>query len=99
MSEMNNEKQRKKILAAVEKLFKDPTKVSEFIVVSKSHMVAEKQSASTTTHRKQFKRFCKLFITGLVDMYPRRSHLLTHLTERLCLFLDCRQRLVRLTFL
>lgn len=32
-------------------------------------------------------------------MYPRRSHLLIHLADRLSLFLDCKQRLIRLTFL
>jgi len=49
-------------------------------------------------HKKQFKRFCKIVVGSLVDMYPLRDQLLAKLVDKVCLLAQSKIRLVRFGF-
>ena len=48
--------------------------------------------------KKAFKRFCKLLVTNLVDMFPQRKDVLPNLVGRVVGLAGSKQRLVRLSF-
>ena len=49
-------------------------------------------------HKKAFKRFSKLLITNLVDMYPQRKEVLPALVKKVVALAGSKQRLIRLSF-
>ena len=49
-------------------------------------------------HKKQFKRFCKIFVSGLIDMYPLRDKLLCRIIDKVCLLAQSKVRLIRFGF-
>lgn len=51
-----------------------------------------------SNHKKFFKRFCKIIVTDLVDMYPKRSNLLSAIVDKVCIMAQSKIRLVRFGF-
>ena len=49
-------------------------------------------------HLRSFKKFCKILVANLVDIYPARSELLIEVVHEACHFLRFRIRLVRYAF-
>jgi hypothetical protein len=49
-------------------------------------------------HKKQFKRFCKILITGLIDMYPTRDNLLVKIIDKVSILAQSKIRLIRFGF-
>lgn len=50
------------------------------------------------THLRQFKRFCKVFCTNLVDLFPAKKHLASTLVREILNLAHCKMRLLRLGF-
>lgn len=49
-------------------------------------------------HLRQLKKFCKLLVTNLVDLFPARKELLIDVAREICNFSRLRIRLVRYSF-
>jgi len=49
-------------------------------------------------HKKFFKRFCKIIITDLVDMFPKRNRLIPAIVDKVCIIAQSKVRLVRFGF-
>ena len=56
------------------------------------------QGKQAQIHLRHFKKFCKLFVANLVDIYPARSELLVEITREVCNLARFRIRLVRYAF-
>ena len=50
------------------------------------------------SHKKFFKRFCKIIITDLVDMFPKRNRLIPAIVDKVCIIAQSKVRLVRFGF-
>ena len=55
----------------------------------------EKEGAN---HKKFFKRFCKIIVTDLVDMFPKRNRLIPAIVDKVCIIAQSKVRLVRFGF-
>jgi len=98
--ELSLKNQRKISTDAIDKLFNDKDVLKKCFDVPKScHLIAEKLSAIALAHQKHLKKFFKNLIGNLIDLYPNRSYLLQHLVDCLSLFIECKNRLVRLNFI
>ena len=49
-------------------------------------------------HKKQFKRFCKILVRAIVDMFPLRDNLLGAIVDKICVLAQCNIRLIRFSF-
>ena len=50
------------------------------------------------THKKFFKRFCKILVTNVIDAYPKKEKLLINIVDRICILAQSKIRLVRYGF-
>lgn len=56
------------------------------------------QDKNGVTHRKFFKRFCKILVTNIIDAYPKKEKLLINLVDKICILCQSKVRLVRYGF-
>jgi len=57
-----------------------------------------KADKEAVVHKKFFKRFCKLLVSNLIDMYPKRDKILPSIVSKICILSQVKQRLVRMAF-
>jgi hypothetical protein len=55
----------------------------------------EKEAVS---HRKFLKRFFKIFVTNLIEMYPEKKKILPLIIDKVCILAQCKIRLIRYGF-
>jgi hypothetical protein len=56
------------------------------------------QDKEATLQKKFFKRFCKLFISNIIDSYPKKQKILVDIVDKVCILAQSKVRLVRFSF-
>lgn len=73
----------------------DPSKMIDFKQIV---LMPNTQDKNGVTHRKFFKRFCKILVTNIIDAYPKKEKLLINLVDKICILCQSKVRLVRYGF-
>ena len=50
------------------------------------------------THKKFFKRFCKILVTNIIDAYPKKERVLVNLVDKISILAQSKVRLIRYSF-
>lgn len=66
--------------------------------LNESLVASKNMQQLCSDHKKAFKRFAKLLVTNLVDMFPQRKDVLPALVNKVVSLAGSKQRLIRLSF-
>lgn len=61
-------------------------------------MAYQSSTKSQLAHIRQFKRFTKLLVSNIVDLFPQQKELTSCLVQEIINFSQCKMRLLRLGF-
>ena len=79
----------------VDKFFKDRN-IDEMINFETLQILSTEKDGSN--HKKFFKRFCTIMVTNLIDMFPKRSDLVSLIIDKVCILAQSKIRLIRFGF-